>query len=146
MLQKILYNNRTNQFRCNDRFDFCTLLITMVDYNVFSFTRAYLDHFHWINWFYCASSQTFWHTPHFWKIIISWGKVGVIHVKTFETKLVTLSLTLKLQINIFQGFPKRYCKSKLVKAFQSYIFKVGNKKIRRIFFTNSMILQNEILQ
>ena len=100
----------------------------MVDYNVFSFTRAYLDHFHWINWFYCASSQTFWHTPHFWKIIISWGKVGVIHVKTFETKLVTLSLTLKLQINIFQGFPKRYCKSDLVKTFQSYIFKVGNKK------------------
>ena len=31
--------------------------------------------------------------------------------------------------HLFQGFPKRYCKSKLVKAFWSYILKVGNKKM-----------------
>ena len=103
----------------------------MVDYTVFSFSRAYLDHFHWINWFYCTGSQTFWHTQrhtHFWKIVILWGKVGIIHVKIFETKLANSPLTLKLQINILQGFPKRYCKSELVKVFQSYIFKVGNKE------------------
>ena len=121
----------------------------MVDYNLFNLSRAYLDHFHWINWFYCAGSQTFWHTlrhTHFRKIVILWGKVGLIHAKIFETKLATLPLTLKLQINIFQDFPRRYCKSELVKAFQSYSFKAGNKKNWWLFFTNLRILQNEILQ
>ena len=102
-----------------------------IDYNILNFSRAYLDHFHWINWFYCAGSQTFWHTlrhTHFRKIIILWGKVGVINAKIFEIKLATSPLTLKLQINIFQGFLKKYWKSELVKAFQSYIFKLGNRK------------------
>ena len=52
----------------------------------------------------------------------------VIHANIFDIKLATWPLTLKLQINIFQGFPKRYCKSELVKAFQNYILRVGNKK------------------
>ena len=116
---------------------FCTLLITMVNYNVFNFSIAYLNHFHWINWFYCVGSQTFWHTlrhTHFQKIVILWGKVGIIHAKIFDTKLATFPLTLKLQINIILTFPRRYCKSELVKAFQSYIFKVGNKKNLTTFF------------
>ena len=103
----------------------------MVDYYLFNFSRAYLDHFHWIDWFYCTGSQTFRHTlrhTHFQKIVILWGKVGVIHAKIFEIILATLPLTLKLQINIYQGFPNRYCKFELVKAFQRYIFKVGNEK------------------
>ena len=47
--KKKLYNYPTNKFRCNQRFDFCALLITMVDYNVFNFARAYLDHFYQLN-------------------------------------------------------------------------------------------------
>ena len=37
-------------------------LITMF----FDFSRAYLDYLHWINWFYCAGSQTFWPGMHLW--------------------------------------------------------------------------------
>ena len=47
--------------------------------------------------------------------------------------------------HLFQGFPKRYCFSKLVKAIWSYILKVNNEK-KRFFFTNLRILQNKILK
>ena len=44
-----------------------------------------------------------------------------------------MPLTSELWINIFKGFPKRYCESKLVKVFQNYIFIVSNEKIWHFF-------------